>query len=324
MSRFSLAVALPSIAGVVVAASAAANSGAEGANTSKVVQCVASERDGGVERAYVEEQAQNVELLKKGREAAKAKFDAATAVRDVAVQKLAQEKISAGDAGDDGGGAAEVAKAASDLADALIAWNRADAAASCAEKEYDEAKRAYERGRLYQWAIEPTVSVAGGASDVSLVGGGLHFSTRDFLFFSEVQLGVDLGMLRLPQPPFGVRVPTTQPDPRLAIHAPLRIFFGDAPVGLFLGVGPGLFMRNGNLVGAAVPEGGMRLRAIVSCKKSRAPVGLVDVKLFAQPWIFFDGLTTAVLFGVELGVGLGPKSKDDDSITWKDSDAPSE
>ena len=278
------------------------------------LDCHATERNEPARRAEVEEQERLVDLLNQHAAAAKDKVDQATTARDAAFQKFAQEGGGDGGAGD-AGASAQVQSAAADLRDALIAWHKADSAAKCGAKELAERTTSYKRSLLYAWAVEPTAVAAVGAGGAHRIGGSLLVSVRDKLFFSEVQFGLSFNSLQGPPPPLGAKSPgPNPPDAQFATQLPIRVYFGDSPVGLFLGAAPSwIDRRQGGGVGAIAPQGGLRVRGLTkgSC------MAVFDAKLFAEPWFFLDGATTAVLFGIEVGIGVGGKGRPDDVIEWK-------
>ncbi len=281
------------------------------ADSPSQVECRATQRRGEATRAEVEEQQLLVDRLNTQLAAAKDKLDAATAAHEAAVQKRAQELAVDGGAGDGGGSLQDTDD---DVAKALINWNALKAQADCATKEYGERSISYTRSRLYTWAVEPAISVAGGAGGTHRLGGGLFVAQRDALFFSEVQFGATVNSFQAPPPRLGAKEPGPNPPGlEFAVQAPIRVFFGNSAVGMFLGAAPSFVDDPGHVVGAVSLEGGMRVRAL----SQGPPFFICDVKFFAEPWFFLDGSTTAVLFGVELGLGAGGKDTNDNkTLEW--------
>ncbi len=236
-------------------------------------ECQASPRGAIAARAYVEQQRERVE--RRNQERADAQKKAADTTKDVA--------------------------------DALVLWYKADAAASCAQKELDEALTSYNHAKLFSFAVEATASVAGGAGDENREGGALFFSLRDRFFFSEYEFGATFDALT------EARVPRHGQTRSFTFGLPLRVFFGNQATSLFLGASPTFVFRSTDPVVGATAQIGMR---VLGTAGNTTWVPVSDVKFFAEPRFTFDGTTTAVLFGLEVGLGAGHKSLTDTSLTW--------
>ncbi len=270
-------------------------------------ECQASPRGAIAARAYVEQQRERVERRNQERAAAKSKVDAANAAASAATGSAAALQANNSDPAAVADAQKKAADTTKDVADALVLWNKADAAASCAQKELDEALTSYNHAKLFSFAVEATASVAGGAGDENREGGALFFSLRDRFFFSEYEFGATFDALT------EARVPRHGQTRSFTFGLPLRVFFGNQATSLFLGASPTFVFRSTDPVVGATAQIGMR---VLGTAGNTTWVPVSDVKFFAEPRFTFDGTTTAVLFGLEVGLGAGHKSLTDTSLTW--------
>src|SRR5260370_120105 len=120
-------------------------------------------------------------------------------------------------------------------------------------------------------------------------------------------------MPRTPRPALQREVPRHGQTRSFTFGLPLRVFFGNQATSLFLGASPTFVFRSTDPVVGATAQIGMR---VLGTAGNTTWVPVSDVKFFAEPRFTFDGTTTAVLFGLEVGLGAGHKSLTDTSLTW--------
>jgi hypothetical protein len=264
-------------------------------------------------RLQVAQERQDLEALKQEVAARKSDVDDATAAHNAAVQALTKEKAQGTTPTDSDLSA--VSEAATKLAAAIIEWNKANNEERCLANDLDELRASYLRSTTYSYAPTMIGSVSGGAGGASSAGGGVAFSLRDTLF-TEYQFGLTLHSLQEAggpaNAPPSVAAEENHPGRSLTFGIPLRMYFGSPPVSLLLGTSPQLVFRPTGTVLAMTGKVGVRLLGAPGWSVS----SLVDVKIFAEPWVFFDGTSPSVLFGIEVGAGVGWANTDETSLKW--------
>jgi hypothetical protein len=251
-------------------------------------------------REQVEQQRLLVEKSKQDLAAIKATYDAAVTAQAALVRQS--------DAG-----AQKLANAAEAVRENEQAWADAAAKVECAQKELDEEWRSLSRAELFGLAVDGDVSTAGGAGGVNRFGAGVFMTLRDAAFFDEFQFGLSADSIAEPALSVGAQPTPSVLKRAVAFGLPMRVFYGGFPVAVFLGATPQMLPDRGPQVALSTQLG---LR--VAGHPPNPGWFFGGIKFFVEPWFPFDGMHPFVLFGAEVGLGIGHGCKnDDDSLKWE-------
>lgn len=234
----------------------------------------------------IADEKRELKTLRASLQSAEQTLELTTRGRDAAVQAVTTDTGSSGKEPQFRVSVEEVREAAS---------RRNELKAELARKQTKHERNyvIYERERRWLHGLGVSGSLAHAADGATIAGGSLRYLYR---FLPEQTFELALGH----------HSEERGSDERPATTLRARLGFGREHALFFLGLGGGAIdLGQDARRYAALGEVGIVFRVGHHTRPGGSASAFADARLFAMPWLPFDGSSGSVLFGLELGAGVG-------------------